>query len=212
MDGEYLKNQIGSNIALFRRRAGLTQAGLAERLNYSDKAVSKWERGESIPDVLTLVQLAELFSVSVSDLVADPTAPAQGTEDPAPEKPKANKAVILALSSTLVWFVALLLFIIFSSFASLYRFSWLGFFFAVPVNAIVALSLLSAWGNFRFNKLLISTMMWGFLIAFHFMGWVVFCYNFWKLFLLGIPGQVAISLWFRLFGPKNMVQEEENNG
>lgn len=212
MDGEYLKNQIGSNIALFRRRAGLTQAGLAERLNYSDKAVSKWERGESIPDVFTLVQLAELFGVSVSDLVADPKAPAPGTEEPAPEKPKANKTVILALSSTLVWFVALLLFIIFSSFAALYRFSWLGFFFAVPVNAIVALSLLSAWGNFRFNKLLISTMMWGFLIAFHFLGWVVFRYNFWKLFLLGIPGQVAIFLWFRLFGPKNMVQEEENNG
>ena len=213
MDGENLKNQIGSNIALFRRRAGLTQAGLAERLNYSDKAISKWERGESIPDVLTLVQLSELFGISVNDLVADPKSPAVTREENAPaEKPKANKGVILALSSTLVWFVALLLFVIFSSFASLFRFSWLGFFFAVPINAIVALSLLSAWGNYRFNKLLISIMVWGFLIAFHFLGWIVFRYNFWKLFLLGIPGQIAIFLWFRLFGSKNTVQEEDNNG
>ena len=58
MDGENLKYQIGANIAAYRKRTGLTQAGLAEKLNYSDKAVSKWERGESVPDVVTLVQLA----------------------------------------------------------------------------------------------------------------------------------------------------------
>ena len=61
MDDEKLKKQIGINIASYRKRNGLTQAGLAERLNYSDKAVSKWERGESVPDVLTLSQMAELF-------------------------------------------------------------------------------------------------------------------------------------------------------
>lgn len=214
MDGENLKNQIGNNIALYRRRAGLTQAGLAERLNYSDKAISKWERGESIPDVVTLVQLSELFGISVNDLISDPKAPAQSREpaEDAPEKPKANKAVILALSSTLVWFVALLVFVILSSFPSLFRYSWISFFFAVPINAIVALSLLSAWGNYRFNKLLISIMVWGFLIAFHFLGWVIFRYNFWKLYLLGIPGQIAIFLWFRLFGSKKDTEEDTQNG
>ena len=74
MDAEKLKLQIGSNIASYRKRAGLTQAGLAERLNYSDKAVSKWERGESMPDVTTLVQLAEQFDITVNDLVVDPDA------------------------------------------------------------------------------------------------------------------------------------------
>lgn len=214
MDGENLKNQIGGNIARFRRQAGLTQAGLAERLNYSDKAVSKWERGESIPDVLTLVQLAELFGIGVDALVADPKAPARekAAQEQPPEKPKANKGVILALSSTLVWFVALLVYVILSSFPSMRFYSWISFFFAVPINAIVALSLLSAWGNYRWNKLLISIMVWGFLIGFHFLGWVIFHYNFWKLFLLGIPGQIAIFLWFRLFGPKTYNEEETSNG
>jgi len=69
MDSEKLKQRIGSNIAACRRRSNLTQAELAEKLNYSDKAVSKWERGESIPDVITLVQLAEQFGVSVNDLL-----------------------------------------------------------------------------------------------------------------------------------------------
>ena len=74
MDNEKLKYQIGTNIALYRKRAGLTQAGLAEKLNYSDKAVSKWERGESVPDVLTLFMLAEQFEITINDLLTDPEA------------------------------------------------------------------------------------------------------------------------------------------
>ena len=74
MDDEKLKYQIGANIAAYRKRAGMTQAGLAEKLNYSDKAVSKWERGESIPDVLPLMQLASQFGITVNDLLTDPNA------------------------------------------------------------------------------------------------------------------------------------------
>ena len=74
MNDEKLKLQLGANISAYRKRAHLTQAGLAEQLNYSDKAVSKWERGESIPDLPTLVQLAELFDITVNDLLEDPDA------------------------------------------------------------------------------------------------------------------------------------------
>ena len=74
MDDEKVKSQIGANIAACRKRIGLTQAGLAEKLNYSDKAISQWERGESIPDVLTLMQIAEQFQVTVDDLLGDVNA------------------------------------------------------------------------------------------------------------------------------------------
>lgn len=209
MDDENLKLRIGGNIAAYRKNAGLTQAGLAEKLNYSDKAVSKWERGESIPDVLTLMALAEQFEITVNDLLADPDelptdsdsrlekAMTQVSEKAL--KRKANKNVILALSTTLVWFIALLVFVIMSSFDLLDPYSWLIFFYAVPANAIVLLSLRSAWHDFRWNKVYISTIMWGFIIAIHVSLLVIFHYNFWKLYLLGIPGQVAIFLWFRLF-------------
>jgi len=142
MDDATLRNQIGSNIAAYRKQAGLTQAGLAEKLNYSDKAVSKWERGESVPDVMTLVQLAELFQIPVGELLADPNAlPGNpGTLEKAMTqvsekalKRKANKNVILALSSTLVWFIALFVFVIMSSFKAVERYSWLAFFCAVGV-------------------------------------------------------------------------------
>ena len=51
---EQLKQTVANNIAQLRKSKGLTQLELAERLNYSDKAVSKWERGEGLPDVLVL--------------------------------------------------------------------------------------------------------------------------------------------------------------
>ena len=223
MDGEKLKAQIGTNIAAYRKQAGLTQVGLAEKLNYSDKAVSKWERGESIPDVLTLALLAEQFEITVNDLLVDfnqlPGNPgklekAMTQVSEKALKRKADKNIILALSSTLVWFVALLVFVVMSSFEFLDPYSWLIFFFAVPANAIVLLSLRSAWRDFRWNKGLITTIVWGMIVSIHISLIVIFQYNFWKLYLLGIPGQIAIFLWFRMFRPvrEKETVEEQNNG
>ena len=217
MNDEKLKSQIGANIALYRKNAGLTQAGLAAKLNYSDKAISKWERGESIPDVITLLTLAEQFEITVNDLLADPNARPEDGDPGKLEKAmshvsekalkrKANKNVILALSSTLVWFVALLIFVVISSFDIPY--SWLAFLYAVPVNAIVLLSLRSAWHDFRWNRWLISAIVWGFLVAIHASLLVLLKFNMWRMFLLGIPGEIAIMLWFRLFRPSREDKKE----
>ena len=209
MDLEKLKNWIGTNIALQRKRIGMTQLGLAERLNYSDKAVSKWERGESMPDVLTLVQLAEQFEIPISQLLEDPNKlpgnpgkleKAMSHVSEKALKRTANKNVILGLSTTLVWFVALLIFVVISSFDLPY--SWIAFFYAVPINAIVLLSLRSAWRDYRWNRVLISIIAWGFLMSIYATFLVFLRFNMWKIFLLGIPGEIATSLWFRLFRPE----------
>ena len=215
MSDEKLKHQVGANIASHRKRCGLTQAGLAERLNYSDKAVSKWERGESMPDVFTMVQLAEQFGITVNDLIADPnalpkdTGSVQQVMEHMVEKTlkrKANKNIILLLSSILVWFVALLIFVILSTFDI--PCSWLPFIYAVPANCIVLLSLRSAWRDFRWNRALISGIMWGSLVSIHVTLLVLFNFDFWRIYLLGILGQAAILLWFRLFLPARDVEEE----
>lgn len=216
MDEEQVKARIGTNIAFYRKQAGLTQASLAEKLNYSDKAVSKWERGDSVPDVLTLMQIAQLFQVRVDALLGDVNA--------LPENPstleramtqvsekalkrKANKNIILALSTTLVWFVALLVFVVFSSFDIPH--SVLAFFYAIPVNAIVLLSLRSAWHDFRWNKALISAIVWGSLLSIYMSIQAFLDFNAWKVFLLGIPGQIAIFLWFRMF--QTVLPKEETD-
>jgi len=215
MNDEKLKHDLGVNIMTHRKRQGLTQAGLAEKLNYSDKAVSKWERGESIPDVLTLMQLAELFGVRVDDLICDPNRLPEGTGtvvgkmEKAVEKTlkrKADKLSILGLSSLLVWFVALLAFVVISSLGIAK--SWIAFIYAIPANAIVMLCLLSAWHDFRWNKTLISAIVWGSLLSIYMSLLLFLSVSVWKVFLLGIPGQLAVLLWFRLFRkPK-----EEKNG
>lgn len=206
MDPENLKSRIGVNIALQRKRLGMTQLELAEKLNYSDKAVSKWERGESVPDVLTLVQLADLFEIPVNQLLEDPNAlpgnpgkleKAMTQVSEKALKRKANKNVILGLSSTLVWFIALLVFVFISSFDL--PDSWIAFFYAVPVNAIVLLSLRSAWRDYRWNRILVSIIVWGTLISLYTTFLVFLNFNMWKIFLLGIPGEIAVFLWFRLF-------------
>lgn len=215
MNDEKLKHDLGVNIMTHRKRQGLTQAGLAEKLNYSDKAVSKWERGESIPDVLTLMQLAELFEVKVDDLLADPnrlpeeTGAVVGKMERAVEKTlkrKADKRSILGLSSLLVWFVALLLFVVISSLGI--EKSWIAFVYAIPADAIVRLCLLSAWGDYRWNMTLISVLVWGTLVSLYLSLLIFAGFNMWKLFLLGVPGQIAVFLWFRLLRKR----KEEKNG
>ena len=210
MEDEKLRKQIGANIVSYRKRNGLTQARLAEKLNYSDKAVSKWERGESVPDVMTLVQLSELFDISVNDLLLDPNElpdnpgrveRVMGAAVEKTLKRKANKTIILMLSSLLTWFVALLLFVVFSVLDV--PKSWLAFFYAVPVDAIVMLSLRSAWKDFRWNRALISIIMWGGLVSL-FTSLIVLIdlslwTRLWRIFLLGIPGQAAILLWFEIY-------------
>ena len=217
MEIEKLKNQIGTNISIYRKRAGLTQAGLAEKLNYSDKAVSKWERGESVPDVLTLALLAEQFGITVNDLLSDPNAlPGNPTNLEAAItkvsekalKRKANKGIILKLSSLLVWFVALFFYVILSNFEITDPFSTILFPYAIPTNAIVLLSLRSAWHDFRWNKALISIIVWGFLFSLHITFYMIWGIHLWKLYLLGIPGQIAILLWFKLFSPAKEQQEQ----
>ena len=206
MTDERLKAQIGTNISNLRKRMGLTQAGLAEKINYSDKAVSKWERGESAPDILTLVNLAEVLGVTIDDLMSDPNALPEktGTVQQAMEhvvekafKRKADKRIIVQLSSLLVWFVALLVYVVLASVGVEY--SWLAFFWAIPADAIVVLSLRSAWKDFRSNRILISILMWGCLLSFYVMLFVLLKENVWRILLLGVPGQVAIWLWFRMF-------------
>lgn len=216
MDDEKLKKRIGANIVSYRKRQGMTQAGLAEKLNYSDKAVSKWERGESAPDVLTLMQIAELFDITVNELLVDPNALPEnpgavervvGRAVEKTLKRKADKRIILGLSTVLVWFVALLLFVVLSSVGV--GKSWLWFIYAIPANAIVLLSLRSAWKDFRWNQALISGIVWGSLLSIYMTLLVFAGWNLWKLFLLGIPGQVAVILWFRLY---RKAPREDKNG
>ena len=189
----------------------MTQAELAERINYSDKAVSKWERAESLPDVLTLISLAEHLGTDLNTLTGLPAAPAPDSiPEPVPEIPAepqkpakkrytADKTVIQKLSSILVWVVALFLYMVLDAFGV--KHLWLLFVVAVPANAIVLLSLRAAWKLNGLNRILISVIMWGFLLTFYLLLLVVGKVNVWRILPMGLLGQAAIILWFQMFRP-----------
>lgn len=107
-DRQPLNLIIAANIAANRRRMGMTQLELAEKIDYSDKSVSKWERGEAAPDLHTLVRLAEIFGVTVNDLVyAGPTAASAGDAEEEKARPNAGRKriIITLMSVVLVWFI-----------------------------------------------------------------------------------------------------------
>ena len=201
MDDDKLKNLIGKNIAAHRKRCGLTQLGLAEKLNYSDKAVSKWERGESVPDITVLKSIADMFGVTVDYLITSDHSESELESDDGSEvaeqrarKRKRMRVMIAGMSVLLVWLIAAVIFVPIDIALSDVFLHWLAFVYAVPVSMLVWLIFNALWFNKRRNYLIISLMVWTMLIATHLN--VLLCgYNVWQIYLLGIPGQLIIILW-----------------
>lgn len=99
MTDESMRKTIAGNISRYRKQLGMTQLDLSEKINYSDKSISKWERGDGIPDVPTMVQLAEIFGVSVDDLIYPPQEqPQQPVESEEPEK-RTKPGILLTVDS-----------------------------------------------------------------------------------------------------------------
>ncbi len=188
-----IKANVAKNIALLRQANGMTQSELAEKLNYSDKAVSKWERAESMPDISVLVEIASLFSVSLDTLVLIENPERESLGD-STIPPKYNHGSITAISILLVWLIALLVFVIGWVVAGKIGIFWLTFIYAVPISAIVWLVLNSIWSNRRRNYLIISLLVWSLLVSVQ-LSLLPFGWNVWMIYLLGIPGQIIVALW-----------------
>ena len=152
---EDIKDIIAENLLRFRTQANLTQAQLAELLNYSDKAVSKWERGESIPDIRVLMQIAGIYNIKLDDLVS---RPAEKEVKPVLHKRK-KRLLITLLSFALVWFIATGLFVILNYIPNL-SYEFLCFVCAAFVSSIVLTVFSVMWGNRITNAISCSLILW----------------------------------------------------
>ena len=198
---EDLKQILANNITALRQASHMTQLELAEKLNYSDKAVSKWERGESIPDVTVLKAIADLFGVTLDYLLEDDHGEKPKPSQESPGYQHRNRKVATGLSVLLVWFMATLCYVVMDLTIPDNIVRWLPFAYAVPVTMIVWLVFNSIWFNTRRNYLIISLLMWTSLTCIV-ISFGAFGIPVWKLFFLGIPGQIAILAWSR-FQKKN---------
>lgn len=149
---ENLRERFAKNLTHYRKALGLTQIELAEKLNYSDKSVSKWERGDGLPDLAVTVQLAEIFSLTPNDLLA--------------EKPRKkllttrNKIIITLLSIGIAWLVATVLFFLCEILFPNIKGWWLFYIYAIPISAIVGIVFSCIWWKKIHLFAAISTLIW----------------------------------------------------
>ncbi len=192
-----LKPIIAKNITLLRQAAQMTQGDLAQKLNYSDKAVSKWERAESVPDIMVLKAVADLFGVTVDYLIEEHEGEPQIQPEQPQRKYRHSRPIITTLSILLVWFVALSAYVVMDSVPVMIELQWLVFVYAVPVSMIVWLVLNSIWFNSKWNYLIVSVLMWSVLGS---AVCTLFALNIsvWTPLLLGILGQIGIILWSKM--------------
>ncbi len=194
-----INQKIARNIMNYRKAAGMTQAELAEKINYSDKSVSKWESGNGVPDVYTLMQMAKLFGVTVNDLVGD--EPVIPTQPKTLKTSKGMQALVMLLSSGIVWLVAVLVFVVLQLAQPNGGEWWIAFIYAVVVNAIVLLVYSCIWKHRVLNVVTISVIIWVSLTAVFLTIYALFVYNgreigmLWLVFLLGIPLQCLEIFW-----------------
>ncbi|MEE1186535.1 MAG: helix-turn-helix transcriptional regulator [Acutalibacteraceae bacterium] len=194
---EDLKFTIARNISQLRKINSITQAELAEKLNYSDKAISKWERGESVPDVAVLKQIADMFDVTVDYLLTKDHTEYNKQHRNISKRRYKNRVAVTLMSIVLALGVALTTFVLITMVTGQVRLTWTAFIVAIPVMCIVWLVFNTLWFNRRLNYLIITIIMWSLLT-------IIYIFTFkaahlsWLIFLLGIPGQIIIILWSRI--------------
>lgn len=188
---EELKKIFSKNLSALRKKLNLTQVELADKLNYSDKAVSKWERGEAIPDASILKQMASFFNVSIDFLLNE-------QEDESINKLELNKSenkkslinnylTITFLTIFGIWLISLIVFIIIQD--KQLENDWWCFIFPIPVCALITFIFACIWAKKVLQCVCLSLFMWTLLLTFY----LTFDYN-WLIFLIGVPLQVIIFL------------------
>jgi transcriptional regulator with XRE-family HTH domain len=188
-----IKEIVANNLIKYRKQAGLTQAGLAEKIHYSDKAVSKWERGESLPDVMVLKEIADVLNVTLDDMLHEETAR---------EKIQSfyrNRFVISILSVILSFFVMLIAYVVCSIVVPDLP-NWLLLVYSIPVAFIVALVFNNLWGARVYNIVIVSGLTWGvaFSAVLSLQQVDAVKDQIWELYFIAGVFEVMIILWYML--------------
>lgn len=190
-----IKTNLAQNLSNHRKSLKLTQAELATKLNYSDKAVSKWERGEAVPELTVLKQLADFYGVTIDSLLTEPKPVIKPSV-----KNISKKRIATALwSACIIWLVAVLFYACAGIIIPSIENTWLAFIVAVPLTITLLLVLTSVWGKHWLNFIFSSLLVWTSILAIFL---IVLCVlptpptRLWEMFLIGIPIQALLGFLF----------------
>ena len=183
-----VKETIAKNLTELRKANKLTQSALAEKLNYSDKAISRWEHAETLPDIETLCRICDIYGVSFEYLLNKEPMDAEYTHQ---KKGNPGREIIMCLISICtVWLVAT---VSFTSVAALFDvYVWQFFIWAIPLSGAVIFTCNAMWWKNQICSAIISSInIWGLILAFYLQ---LIHHNLWLLFIIGAPIQIIILL------------------
>lgn len=183
---------ISRNLATLRKERGLTQAELAEKLNYSDKAISRWEHGDTLPDVNVLSELCDFYSITLNDLTNDEFTIREAKEYS--KEMNTYKLWRCILSSSIVWLIATLMYT-YRLATDMNTWLWVLFVWAVPVSTLAFYMFGKSFLNSFVKFVLSSCIMWT-VIASVFV--TLLPHIFWQLFLVGVPLELIIFLTYKM--------------
>ena len=189
---------IGNNISAYRKKYNMTQLELAEKINYSDKSISKWEKGDGVPDIFVLKALADIFNITVNDLISTHE---DGKFKTALTKNK--KIITIVLSILLVWLTAIVFYVILHWIFPNWKNYWLTLIYAIPISFIVGQVLCTLWTKKIFGLICSSGIVWSVILT--------FCLTFkihdsWMSTFVGVVLQIMLILWYIY-----MVKEKNKN-
>ncbi len=213
MENQDINTIIGQNLLKLRRNKKLTQLELAEQFNYSDKSISKWEKGESLPSVDVLYQLAKFYGVTLDTLTSEEEITLLTPEQKPANRDKSfpTKLIISLLAVSTVWIAATIWFIT-------YKLTnggtpYMLFLWSVPISCVLLIIFNSIWGKREWLFWIVSVLVWTILACVHIQ--LIEYNNFWIIYFIGIPLQIAVILWGALMkGPskkqKNKSAKEDS--
>ena len=197
LDEAALRKTVGKNIALYRKANRDTQAVLGQKLSYSDKAVSKWERGESLPDVYVLSRIAALYGVSVGILI--------GESKPEIQASPFVRLFVFLFSAALAYLIATVLIVAFELFNVPFN-TWLFFLYASVVVALEAAVFTTLWWNLWWQLGAWSGLIWLSGITILTVPGVINA----KILMICAALQVMVTFW--ILYRRSRIPREDGNG
>lgn len=190
-----IKEVLTENLVNLRKSHKLTQSELGSLIGYSDKAVSRWEHGEVLPDIETLDKIASVYEVPVTFLLTEQKDVEKASKQ---VNQNGNKVIITLLSAITVWFIATIVYIGLMIIDQINY--WQVFVLAIPISCVIAIVFVAIWarkGRRPMMFIFVSVLLWS-LLTYLFLHISIFGHWLWMLFLLGLPLQIAIILALKL--------------
>ena len=189
-----VKQIIGTNLTELRKKKHLTQAELAAKLNYSDKAISKWEHGDAVPSIENLLEICNFYGITLDQLVNENTKNLKPKDEE--KQNKVNKLVVTLLSFFTVWTLGTIVYVFLD--LLLIKNEWLVFIWCVPVSSIVLIVFNGIWGKRKYSFFLVTVLIWSLITGIYLTFLIKYNLNLWLLFTIGVPGTIITILWSRI--------------